>query len=94
MTTPQATRELGQSEAVAYEVAREILIELSAHADARADQERHRSQVDAATVADWTERAEQWAREAHQLRPRDAERVHAVLDEYGELLRTLRQTSA
>lgn len=77
------SRQLPQHDAVAFEVARDVLLQLIGHAAGRV----------AAGEAEWVERRDRWTAQLNALDPQDVDLVQEVLDREAPVLKSLAEGS-
>jgi hypothetical protein len=77
-------RQLPQQDGAAYEVARDVLLQLIGHAASRV----------AAGQGAWAERRDRWTSLLNALDPRDADAVQEVLDHEAPVLKSIAEGSS
>ncbi|MFE2684506.1 hypothetical protein [Streptomyces mirabilis] len=75
----EKARQLPQQDGAAYEVARDVLLQLIGHAANRAS----------AGEEEWAEKRDRWALKLNTLRPEDTDAVREVLDREASVLKSI-----
>ena len=89
MTPEDTTCGWSQQEGVAYEIALDVLPQLTAAADQQIVRLRETTTPDHAQIATWEERGARWAQRRLDLTPEDTATVQQVLHIDSQILRDL-----